>query len=309
VPSPQPPAGTSQQASTPPSPSGTTSSGATGTAGQGGSAGSTAGSRSGSASSRQHTLRRVRVSRGWVTSRGPRSRRSVRLSFWLSKRATVVIRIDQLAPECRYAGKLLVRGRRGRNVVLFRGRVRGRPLSTGTYRLIAHPRAQRSRRLDKATVVVFRRPPNSEAQVRRASARNSCPRGLSPSQRALVADAGAFGPGAVDGGRGPESKDAAAAGDVAGVISRPRGSGLLQPQGPIRKPISRATGAIADAAQEIPPALIAMAGLAVLLLALAAMPPPVATSRTGATLVHKRGSIALYGAATLVVAVVTYLLL
>ena len=55
--------------------------------------------------------------------------------------------------------------------------------------------------------------------------------------------------------------------------------------------------------------LIALAALAVLLLALAAMPPPLASSRTGATLVHNRGSIALSGATALVVGVVTYLLL
>ena len=194
---------------------------------------------------------------------------------------------------------------------MFRGRVRGHPLRAGTYRLIAHPRAQRSRRLDKATVVVFHRPPSGDAQVRRASARNSCPGGVSPSQRALLVDAGApgSGAGALDGGSGPGSAAAGPTGDVAGVMTRPRGSGLLQPNGPIREPISRATDAIGDAARAIPPALIAMAGLAVLLLALAAMPPPLANSRTGATLVHKRGSIAVSGAAALAVAVVTYLLL
>ena len=157
---------------------------------------------------------------------------------------------------------------------------------------------------------MFRRPPSGEAQVRRASARNSCPGGVSPSQRALLADAGAPGSGAgsPDGGSGPDSTGADATGDVAGVVTGPRGSGLRRPHGPIREPISRAADAIGDAARATP-ALIALAALAVLLLALAAMLRPLATSSSGATLVHKRGSIALYGAGALAVAVVTYLLL
>ena len=217
-----------------------------------------------------------------------------------------MIRVDQIAPECRYAGKLLVRGHRGRNVIVFRGRVGGHPLRAGTYRLIAYPRTQRSRRLDRATVVVFRRPPSGEAEVRRASAHNECPGGFSPSERALLAEADAPGLGAA-GGSGPNA--AVASGDVAGVKARPRGSGLLQPLGPIRKPISRATNAIGEAARSVPPVLIALAALAVLLVALGAMPPRLATSRTGATLVHNRGSIALSGATALAVGVVTYLLL
>jgi hypothetical protein len=52
-----------------------------------------------------------------------------------------------------------------------------------------------------------------------------------------------------------------------------------------------------------------MAALAVLLLAVAAMPQPVVGSRAGAMLVHKRGSIAVAGTAALAMAVATYLLL
>ncbi len=59
----------------------------------------------------------------------------------------------------------------------------------------------------------------------------------------------------------------------------------------------------------LPGALFAMAGLAAFLLAVAAMPAPVRTSRAGATLVHKRGSIAVAGTAAFVMAVATYLLL
>jgi hypothetical protein len=59
----------------------------------------------------------------------------------------------------------------------------------------------------------------------------------------------------------------------------------------------------------LPGALFAMAALAAMLLAVAAMPAPVRTSRAGAMLVHKRGSIALAGVGALVMALTTYLLL
>jgi hypothetical protein len=72
---------------------------------------------------------------------------------------------------------------------------------------------------------------------------------------------------------------------------------------------ARAVGALEAASQAIPSALFAMAALAVLLLAIAAMPQPVVGSRAGAMLVHKRGSIAMAGAAALAMAVATYLLL
>jgi hypothetical protein len=59
----------------------------------------------------------------------------------------------------------------------------------------------------------------------------------------------------------------------------------------------------------IPPALLALALLAVLLLGLASAPLPARASRSGAMLVHMRGSIAVAGIGALVLAIGTYLLL
>lgn len=82
----------------------------------------------------------------------------------------------------------------------------------------------------------------------------------------------------------------------------PEDAGLMATLGAAFDPV--------DSPEEaIPSALFAMAALAIFLLALASMPPPVRTSRAGALLVHKRGSIALAGGASLVMAVGTYLLL
>jgi hypothetical protein len=74
-------------------------------------------------------------------------------------------------------------------------------------------------------------------------------------------------------------------------------------------PIATALDAVDSAREAIPSALFAMAVLAILLLTLASMPPPVRYSRAGAMLVHKRGSIGLAGGAALITAVTTYLLL
>jgi hypothetical protein len=74
-------------------------------------------------------------------------------------------------------------------------------------------------------------------------------------------------------------------------------------------PLSAALGSLDDPAKAIPGGLFAMAALAVFLLSLASMPMPLRTSRAGATLVHKRGSIAAAGIAALGMAIATYFLL
>jgi hypothetical protein len=74
-------------------------------------------------------------------------------------------------------------------------------------------------------------------------------------------------------------------------------------------PIGSAFNALDVPHEVVPAALFAMAALAILLLGLASAPLPGRTSRTGAMIVHMRGSLALAGTAALVLAVATYLLL
>lgn len=86
-------------------------------------------------------------------------------------------------------------------------------------------------------------------------------------------------------------------------------------QGPVPEdagffgPVAGALSNLGIPRDVIPPALFAMAALAILLLAMASAPLPARTSRTSATLVHMRGSIALAGLAALTMAVATYFLL
>jgi hypothetical protein len=208
----------------------------------------------------------------------------------------IVVRVDQVAPACRYAGKFLVRGHAGRNLVRFRGRLRGRSLQPGTYRLIAHPRGQRAHPLERATVVILARPPGGAAEVRAAQARNECPAGVSPSHVQFTAAA-------------PAADDTGSAKGVAGATTGGARGGLLDADGPIGRPLGQAAGTIEEAARSIPPALFAMAALAVLLLAIASMPQLGASSRASALLVHRRASIAVAGGLALLTTIATYLVL
>ena len=73
--------------------------------------------------------------------------------------------------------------------------------------------------------------------------------------------------------------------------------------------ISGALGSVGTAALAVPPGLFALAFLAVLLLIVASMPPPIRTSRLGATLVHHRGTITLAGIGVLIASLLAFLLL
>lgn len=276
--------------------------------GSGGGAGATAapGGRKFGASSRIATVRKLRASRAWVNPKGSPKQRGVRIHFWLSRARTVVFYVDQLAPQCRYVGKFLVRGRNGRNVVRFRGRIAGRVLDPGTYRLTARPRGELGRRLAGVTIVVLEHPPG-RSELAAARAQNTCPGRTPPSvraaQTAAAGTSGGDGVGSGAGGADGTTKDQT--GGVAGAIAatgRPS-------EGVSPGPLGSAVESIQSAAEDVPPVLFALAALAIMLLALAAMPQPVRASRAGAALVHHRGTVALAGVGVLVAAVLSFAVL
>lgn len=274
--------------------------------GGGGGAGTTASPtwRYFGASSRIATVRKLRTSRPWVNRKGSAKQRGVRIHFWLSRARTVVFYVDQLSPECRYVGKFLVRGRNGRNIVRFRGRIGGRVLEPGTYRLTARPRGEHGRRLAGVTIVVLEHPPGRSELVA-ARSRNTCPGGTPPSVLAaetVAAATGTSGGGEAGGGDGLTKSPT---GGVAGAIAATgRPSDTVSPG-----PLGAAVDTIQSAAEAVPPVLFALAALAVMLLALAAMPQPVRASRTGAALVHHRGTLALAGVGVLIAAILSFTLL
>jgi hypothetical protein len=283
---------------TPPSPE---SDGQPGTSPPAGGGGTTSAGRLGGASSRIATISRFRTSRKWVLTTGPESARGVWISFWLSRPGTVVFLVDEIAPECRYVGRFIARGRAGRNSVRFRGRLRGRQLEAGTYRLTAHPRGRRAQPLTGVTVAILDGSPGP-AEIATANARNTCPDGIPPSLRgAGVAAAGAAS------GTDPAGGESTQAGGVAGVQASAADRRPYQDDS--SGPFAAASETLQSAADAVPPVLFALALLAVLLLGLAAMPQPVRASRAGATLVHHRGALALAGAGVLIAAVLSFMLL
>lgn len=202
----------------------------------------------------------------------------------------MIFAIDQLSPDCRYVGKFLVRAQAGRNRVRFRGRLRGRMLEPGTYRLTARPRRAPARRLTGVTVVIVERTPAPE-QIAAARASNVCPDGVPPSVSAASQR---------DGAANPESKKTSG---VAGVqASRPPRDALREDSGSF----GAGFGTVSAAARSVPPMIFALGLLAILLLGVAAMPQPIADSRAGAALAHHRGTFALAGVAVLVAALLSF---
>ena len=78
------------------------------------------------------------------------------LVFRLGRAAPVEFMVVQVAPDCRRVGRFRVAGHPGVNRVRFRGRVGGRPLGPGTYRIKARTLPRGRAVVDTKFVVVER---------------------------------------------------------------------------------------------------------------------------------------------------------
>jgi hypothetical protein len=254
---------------------------------------STAGAGAGStpaSSPRPARVYRLHFSRDWIARSGPKKQRKTVLVFFLRKPALVEFVVIQVSPECRRIGRFRVQGRRGRNRVRFRGRIGRAVLRPGTYLIRA--RAGRRRVVDTRLVVVRYASRDKIAAARRADA---C---VSPEETESSAAPSTTGTGALAGG----GKAAASPEDKAGAQPRrPRDRGALG---------ARFTQKAVDVVTSIPPWLFLLLGLAIMLLAVAALPLRATPNRqTAVALANRRGMIALSGAATLLAATVAYALL
>lgn len=94
------------------------------------------------------------------------------LVFTLDRKTVVRFTIVRVYPSCKRIGSFSVRAHSGVNRVRFRGRLGGRPLGEGTYRLVAQARG---RETSPATVtIVVARERKSSAELRRARRANAC---------------------------------------------------------------------------------------------------------------------------------------
>jgi hypothetical protein len=94
------------------------------------------------------------------------------LLFTLARGVLVRFTVVRVHPTCEHVGSFTVGAHGGLNRVRFNGRLGGRPLPAGTYRLLVHARGQATPAA--AVTIVIMRGKKSEAVVRRARKANSC---------------------------------------------------------------------------------------------------------------------------------------
>jgi hypothetical protein len=123
---------------------------------------------------------RLHLSRDWISRTGPKKRRQTLLVFVLKRAAIVEFVVVQVAPSCRRVGHFRVAGRAGVNRVRFFGRVGGRVLGPGTYRI----RARTLSRGNAELVIVARPDRQGIASARSADACGTTRGGQSTSSTA-----------------------------------------------------------------------------------------------------------------------------
>jgi hypothetical protein len=103
---------------------------------------------------RSGALRRFESRPPKFRSRG-KGRRGTTLVVWLSTDSLVRFSFVQIAPDCRGIGGFIRAGEQGKNRFLFSGRIDGRSLRAGTYRIrAAAVRGQETTSVRRETVVV-----------------------------------------------------------------------------------------------------------------------------------------------------------
>jgi hypothetical protein len=234
----------------------------------------------------------VASSRVWISRFGPRSRKLTILRFVLSKAALVEFVVIRVAPDCRQVARFRVKGHAGTNRVRFRGRINGRPLRPGTY--VIRGRTLPARRaLTETKLVIFKRRP-LPAELATAQASNTC--------RGWGGDTSSSSMLGVGAGPSPSNEGKLQ------VQRRGEGSEPIRVKNPLGVMGARFTRA-ADAIKEVPAILFVLLGIAIGLLATAAMPLRfIPSAHMAAVLTYRRTLVALVGAVTLASAAVVYAL-
>jgi hypothetical protein len=112
----------------------------------------------------------VRASRGVV--RPGRKGGGTTLIFRLSRPAVLRVTIVRVYPSCKRLGSFVVRAHAGVNRIRFRGRLRGRALPEGGYRLVI--RARGATRDAAAVPIVVARGKITKEQMRKARSASVC---------------------------------------------------------------------------------------------------------------------------------------
>jgi len=188
-------------------------------------------------------------------------------------------------------GRFRINGRAGTNRVRFRGRIRGRALRPGTY-VIRAQTLPAHKALAETTLVIFKRRPLPE-ELAAAQASNTC---RSPDGDARLGDAA--GPLGGDDGKIQVHPSAEGSRPIR-VAKRKTALGVLGAR----------FSSTADAVKAVPAFLFFPLGVAIGLLAAAAMPVRlIPNARMAAVLAYRRTSVALAGSVALAAVAVVYAL-
>jgi hypothetical protein len=222
--------------------------------------------------------------------------------FRLSEPAIVRFTIVRVSPTCERVGAFRVRAHAGVNRVPFRGRLRGRPLPEGSYRLLVRARGAAA---DAAAlkIVVVRGKPLSVEELRQAREANVC---------------GATGNGIALDGETAET----AVGTTATPPPRNETSSGSRDEKRAKNPIAAGAGTIGRGAKalgtrftravedptSIHPLVWVALALSILLLALAAVPPAAFASARAEVIAYHRFEVALAGTTALGAAFLMYLI-
>lgn len=263
------------------------------------SSGSPSSSSSGSAPPSGARVDHFQSSRPWIGTHGPKRRRTTTLTFVLPQAIPVILTVNQVSPVCVGIGRFRIAGHAGLNRVRFAGRVKGRALSPGTYRISARTAAGTIVR--RVTVVVVDGPAPTHGELRALRAANVCNGSDEPD--GSVISSGLSDDGSTDG----TVASAAPAESLPGASSPE-----LAPSGVTPHVPDVGGGVLASSVEKtarvVRPLLVALLLFAIVLLALASVPQvAVAGGRTNDLLARHRTEIAALGAVALVATAIAFL--
>jgi hypothetical protein len=214
----------------------------------------------------------------------------VTLTFWLARPARIELLIRQEAPDCRVWGTFAKRGERGLNRVRFLGRIHGKRLPPGTYRIRAEAiRGDKENRLGAVAVVIASR---SQEIARTRAPRSTCDSAIgdvtdeaAAAANALLrtdTDTGGDDP-AVAAATAKERPRVAAGGDLKVADDKNSAVGSIS---------NSVVGSISNAFNEAPrwlhPLMLAMLALAMIVLVLGTLPARIIPSAGAALFVSQR---------------------
>jgi hypothetical protein len=232
---------------------------------------------------------RGHTSRTWISATGPKGRRTTVLRFVLPRASRLVFVVEQLAPVCRVVGRFAVAGHAGVNRVRFpRPKSRQKlKLDSGTYRISG--RTGSGRLVERVVLVVFEHGPPTARELATARSANVCPP--------------------------PTSLAPLGGGSIYAQLTSPSLTpGRPAANGPVLNKSGSPPGGVlgstaVKAARAIRPVLVALLGVAILLLGIASLPElAFVDRRANRLLARHRLEIMALGAAAFIAVVITFLI-